>query len=101
NCRLNEEGEERFTLAGDGSAHLLVLGFESTDHPVEAALERGLELCREAGGEPDPPRGGGAGAWRSAFLRAPYVRDTLVAMGVLLVSFESAITCESFGALHE
>src|SRR5213079_361546 len=35
NCRLIEAGEARFTLAGDGSAHLLVLGFESTDHPVE------------------------------------------------------------------
>ncbi|TMM00539.1 MAG: FAD-binding oxidoreductase [Actinobacteria bacterium] len=101
NCRLIEAGEARFTLAGDGSAHLLVLGFESTDHPVEAALERGLELCREAGGEPDPPRGGGAGAWRSAFLRAPYVRDTLVAMGVLSETFETAITWERFGALRE
>ena len=45
--------------------------------------------------------GGGAGAWRSAFLRAPYVRDTLVAMGVLSETFETAITWERFGALRE
>jgi alkyldihydroxyacetonephosphate synthase len=101
NCRLIEAEEARFTMAGDGSAHLLVLGFESTDHPVGDALERGLEICRAAGGEADPPRGESAGAWRAAFLRAPYVRDTFVAMGVLSETFETAITWERFGALRE
>jgi alkyldihydroxyacetonephosphate synthase len=102
NCRLIEAEEARFTLAGDGSAHLLVLGFESTDHPVGDALERGLALCAEAGGEADPPRDASAsGAWRSAFLRAPYVRDTLIALGVVSETFETAITWERFGALRE
>jgi alkyldihydroxyacetonephosphate synthase len=32
------------------------------------------------------------GAWRDAFLRAPYLRDTFVAMGVLSETFETAIT---------
>jgi alkyldihydroxyacetonephosphate synthase len=31
-------------------------------------------------------------AWRDAFLKAPYLRDTLVAMGVLSETFETAIT---------
>jgi len=100
NVRLIEAGEARFTMAGDGSAHLLVLGFESPSVPVEGDLERALAFC--GAGEVDPPRESGAsGAWRSAFLRAPYVRDTLVAIGVLSETFETAITWERFGALRE
>jgi alkyldihydroxyacetonephosphate synthase len=102
NCRLIEAAEARFTMAGDGSAHLLVLGFESPSLPVDHELAAALALCEQAGGEPDPPRDtGSSGAWRSAFLRAPYVRDTFVAAGVLSETFETAITWERFGALRE
>jgi alkyldihydroxyacetonephosphate synthase len=97
NCRLIEADEARFTFAGD--TNLLVLGFESTQFPVDHELELALSLC--AGGEPDPPKATASGAWRSAFLRAPYVRDTFVAMGVLSETFETAITWERFGALRE
>ena len=51
-----------------------------------------------------PARGGGSEAvssWREAFLGAPYVRDTFVAMGVLAETFESAITWERLPAFHE
>jgi alkyldihydroxyacetonephosphate synthase len=72
------------------------LGFESADHPLEAWLERGLELCADHGGEPSE-RGSSSDSsaqdtWRNAFLQAPYLRDTLVAGGVLSETFESAIT---------
>jgi alkyldihydroxyacetonephosphate synthase len=99
NVRLIEAGEARFTMAGDGSAHLLVLGFESPALPVDDQLEAALGYCEA--GEVDPPKAQSSGAWRSAFLRAPYVRDTLVAMGVLSETFETAITWERFGALRE
>jgi alkyldihydroxyacetonephosphate synthase len=108
NCRLIDDREARLTLAGDGSASLLVLGFESTDHPVQASMERALALCREHGGVA-PPRATGAassageeavGGWREAFLRAPYVRDVMVAMGVLSETFETAITWERFDSFH-
>jgi alkyldihydroxyacetonephosphate synthase len=36
--------------------------------------------------------------WRDAFLRAPYLRDTFVAIGVLSETFETAITWERFDA---
>jgi alkyldihydroxyacetonephosphate synthase len=36
------------------------------------------------------------GAWRSAFLAAPYLRDTFVACGVLSDTFETAITWDRF-----
>ena len=41
------------------------------------------------------------GAWREAFLRAPYVRDIFVAMGVLSETFETAITWDRFPGFHE
>ncbi|MCW3028735.1 MAG: linked oxidase domain protein [Solirubrobacterales bacterium] len=107
NCRLLDAGEARLTSAGDGSHAVLVLGFESTDHPVDASIERALEICAGHGGEVTP-RGGQAAAgadavtsWREAFLGAPYLRDTLVAMGVLSETFETAITWERFPAFHE
>jgi alkyldihydroxyacetonephosphate synthase len=106
NCRLLDAGEARMTMAGDGSHALLVLGFESTDHPVDAAMTRALELCGAHGGSPGSGRGDRAGgdavgAWREAFLGAPYMRDVLVAMGVLSETFETAITWERFPAFHE
>ena len=105
NCRLLDPGEARLTLAGDGSDALLVLGFESTDHPVAEAMERALEICAEHGGSVSPSREGPGGdavaSWRGAFLGAPYVRDLLVSMGVLSETFETAITWERFPAFHE
>ena len=118
NCRLIDPAEARFTMSGDGSFALLVLGFESSDHPVDFAMDRALAICAEHGGEVGERRGSGAGAgsggrestqagtsgvgaWREAFLRAPYVRDIFVAMGVLSETFETAITWDRFPVFHE
>jgi alkyldihydroxyacetonephosphate synthase len=106
NCRLLDPGEATLTGAAQGPQALLVLGFESADHPLDAWMERALEICREHGGEPsEQPRVGerdaSEGAWREAFLRAPYLRDTLVAGGVITETFETAITwdlCDEFVA---
>ena len=168
NCRLIDQREAKNTMVGDGGSALLVIGFESTDHPVDAPMERALEICREHGGEARE-RGGGAGsrggggeagaggrgsggagaggrgsggagaggrgsggagaggrgsggagagsggaagtgagdgpdpvgAWRQAFLAAPYLRDVFVAMGAISETFETAITWERFPAFHE
>jgi alkyldihydroxyacetonephosphate synthase len=109
NCRLIDAAEAALTGAGDGRSALLVLGFESVDHPVDAALARGLELCREHGGGWEEAAGtssSGASSdavasWRTTFLRAPYLRDTFVALGVLSETFETAITWDRFPAFHE
>jgi alkyldihydroxyacetonephosphate synthase len=106
NCRLLDPGEAAMTGAAEDRA-LLVLGFESADHPLDAWLGRALECCREHGGEPqgeprvmgpgqEGGRGEAEGAWRNAFLQAPYLRDTLVAAGVLTETFETAITWDRF-----
>ena len=80
NCRLIDPREARMTMAGDGSRALLVLGFESADHPVDGALERALEICAEHGGEVQErarwARCGGLLAWgfRGGALPARCVR---------------------------
>jgi alkyldihydroxyacetonephosphate synthase len=71
---------------------------------VDALMEQAIELARDHGGEPGEVRGrrpaGGegdaVGAWRHAFLAAPYLRDTFVAVGVLSDTFETAITWDRF-----
>jgi alkyldihydroxyacetonephosphate synthase len=40
------------------------------------------------------------GAWRHAFLAAPYLRDNFVALGVLSDTFETAITWDRFDEFH-
>jgi alkyldihydroxyacetonephosphate synthase len=103
NLRLLDPAEAQQSGASDGTQAVLVLGFESTDHAIGDRLERALALCREHGGEADAPRdggGGAAGAWREAFLRMPYLRDMLARLGVLLDTFETAITWERFEAFH-
>jgi alkyldihydroxyacetonephosphate synthase len=105
NCRLIDAREAHMTMAGDGSHALLVLGFESTDHEVDASMRRALEICSEHGGLTAERAGSSGGdavsSWREAFLGAPYLRDTFVALGVLSETFETAITWDRFGAFHE
>ncbi len=118
NCRLLDALEAGTTGAGGGDRHLLVLGFESAHHPVDAPMGLALEIAREQGGVPTPDstfgspqqpkspqrretRGSDAvGTWRSAFLLAPYLRDTFVACGVLSETFETAITWDRFEEFH-
>src|SRR5215218_3470081 len=114
NCRLLDASEAELTGAGDGSAHLLILGFESADHPVDTWMEWALEIAREHGGTAGEVRTSGpAGlksgensgdspvdSWRGAFLLAPYLRDTFVACGVLSETFETAITWDRFEEFH-
>src|ERR1019366_7422244 len=88
-----------------------VPGFESSVHPAVASMARALELCSGYGGiAPDTGQRDDGGAasggdavssWRDAFLGAPYLRDVLVAAGILAETFETAITWERFPAFHE
>jgi alkyldihydroxyacetonephosphate synthase len=104
NCRLLDETEAEVTQASTDGSAILVLGFESAHQPVEVLMEQALELCRDHGGIVGEQRqrseGGSAGAWRQAFLAAPYLRDTLVACGVLSETFETAITWDRFPEFH-
>jgi alkyldihydroxyacetonephosphate synthase len=113
NCRLLDALEAGTTGAGSGEKSLLVLGFESAHHPVDGAMDLTLEIARGHGGVTAEVKGGGktpggegkgggdaVGAWRNAFLFAPYLRDTFVACGVLSDTFETAITWDRFEDFH-
>ncbi len=106
NCRLLDPVEAALTGAAPDDHALLVVGFESADHELGPWMARALELCADHGGSPcerpaagDNERGESEGAWRDAFLQAPYLRDTLVAAGVLAETFETAITWDRFADL--
>jgi alkyldihydroxyacetonephosphate synthase len=122
NCRLLDALEAGTTGAGSGKKHLLVLGFESPHLPVEEPMRLALDIARHHGGDPGdirssqptglkaknmstlspvgPKVGDAVGAWRGAFLMAPYLRDTFVACGVLSETFETAITWDRFEDFH-
>jgi alkyldihydroxyacetonephosphate synthase len=110
NCRLLDALETVFSGVGDGRTAILVLGFESADHPLQAWMQRALELATDHGGIYDTDavarsmagqdttehRSGTAGAWREAFLRMPYWRDPAIGLGAILDTFETAITWDRF-----
>ena len=113
NCRLLDPVEAAITGAGDGRGALLVLGFEAAEGDVEPWMSAALECCADHQGKTEHRRSGAANgernasgggdalaSWRQAFLRAPYLRDVMVAMGVLSETFESAITWERFEAFY-
>ena len=109
NCRLLDANEARTNRVGDGTKPVLVLGFESADHPVDAWMRRALELVddhagqydraaveRSLSGEAAEHRSGAAGQWRSSFIRAPYMRDYLIQHGAVVDTFETSITWDRF-----
>ncbi len=114
NCRVLDPTEAGLTGADDSGATLLLLAFESADHPLGAWIERAVECVRDNGGmvaadaisvrdgsDDQGEREGAAGSWRNAFIRAPYTRDALVGLGAISETFETACTWDAFPALHE
>jgi alkyldihydroxyacetonephosphate synthase len=122
NCRLLDEVESDTSSAGPPGKAVLVLGFESAHHPVEDSMSLAIDVARGHRGEPgeikrqsaeQPGPGARRGApgpaapgedpvnaWRHAFLFAPYLRDALVACGILSDTFETAITWDRFPDFH-
>jgi alkyldihydroxyacetonephosphate synthase len=104
NCRVLDGGEASSAGVTDGSS-VLLLGFESHDHSLDAWIERAVELCADHGGQvPDGIRSssteGAAGQWRSSFMRAPYGRDAVARLGAIAETFETACTWDRFDELH-
>ncbi|MFQ5479162.1 MAG: FAD-binding oxidoreductase [Candidatus Binatia bacterium] len=111
NLRLLDADEALVNGVGDGTAQVLIIGFESADHELGAWMERALECCLDFGGvfpegagltrkDGEGGREGATEAWRKAFLQAPYLRDTLVAMGFVTETFETAVTWDRFEDFH-
>ena len=99
NCRLVDANECKVNGVNDGSAHLLVLGFESAHYDVGPKMQRALEILRDHAGTID---GGerAVGAWRNAFIRMPYFREVITPWAIIGDTFETAITWDRFPAFH-
>lgn len=108
NLRLINAIEARNTGVNDGSAHCLILGFEGKQRNLAPLLAEGLDICAAQGGHFSPPKQGNkqakrpesADVWRSAFIRAPYGRDLLACHGLIVETFETAVTWDQFPAMH-
>ena len=111
NCRLLDKREAALNAVTMDGTHVLVVAFESADHPVQAWMERALELVADHGGT--CPKGAiyreggersdggdGAGVWRDAFIDAPYLLNIMASMGVVVDTFETACTWDNFERLH-
>jgi alkyldihydroxyacetonephosphate synthase len=105
NCRILDPEEASNTGAGDGKSAVMMLAFESADHPLEPWMGRALECCADHGGVPetaeDAHREGAAGRWRTAFIRMPYARERTIKSAVIDDTFETAITWERFETFHD
>ncbi|MFF3313601.1 FAD-binding oxidoreductase [Streptomyces sp. NPDC002952] len=106
NCRLLDPGEALFSGASQDGSTVLVLGFESATSLVDDRLATAVDLARTHGGhgqthEADraAPGDSAVRAWRSAFLRMPYLRDGLARMGAVVETFETAATWDTIPAL--
>jgi alkyldihydroxyacetonephosphate synthase len=112
NCRLISPLEAFMAGLGDGHHTILILGFESHDHALDAWIDRALAICVEYSGEwdannvviqssADRRESGPADQWRRSFLQAPYLRDYLVSLGLIVETFETAITWDRFEPFHQ
>jgi alkyldihydroxyacetonephosphate synthase len=112
NCRLLDPAEAFVNAGTATSGGVLVLAFESADHPVGAWMQRAVELSRDHGGTlPKPVRleddgaadarsADSGAAWKSSFIRMPYQRDVMAQYGMIAETFETACTWSAFETLH-
>lgn len=111
NCRVLDGYEAMLNRVTFDGSSVLLLAFESADHPLEAWMNRALEIANDAGGA--CPKGAAyrsegekidatdaASSWRQAFLDAPYLQSALASMGAVVDTFETACTWDRFDALY-
>lgn len=114
NCRVLDRREAALNAVTQDGASVLIVAFESADHPLEPWLTRAVELAHDHGGvlkgglryrtagetTSDGEGRDSAEAWRAAFIDAPYLQSILVSLGVLVDTFETAVPWSGFDALH-
>ncbi len=115
NCRLLDGGEAFGSGAARDGSSVLLLAFESADHPVDGLLDRAVEIASangarverakpaeqaSSGDEGRSTDSDAAGSWRQAFVRAPYLLNTAVAAGLVVDTFETAVSWDRFAELH-
>ena len=109
NVRIVDDVELKMNGASDGGFTLMVVSFESADHPVDAWMDRAEQCCFDHGAaidvdwrnNPSAHKQGTVGAWRDAFIRMPYNREQLTPKGILSDTFETAITWDQFESFYD
>ncbi len=90
-CRLVDATESALTGTLSTGEAALVLGAESATAPVADELAAAVASAVDLGLRALPTGNPAGDSWRSAFLRAPYLRECLVLCGVLVETFETAV----------
>jgi alkyldihydroxyacetonephosphate synthase len=115
-CRLIDAGEATVTGTLATGEAPLVVGLESWAAPVDTDAATLTALCRDhglrmidetltdssvavAGGDKTDRKSGAGETWRSSFLRAPYLREQLVLLGLVVETFETATTWDRLPGL--
>ena len=121
NCRLLDPGGARAAAGMDGTRALLIIGFESDQLSQDDNIRQAVAIARDAGGtideadirisspgssgdessSGDTGRQGAVGAWRNAFLGAPYQRNITTGLGLVAETLETAITWDRWPAMDE
>lgn len=102
NARLVDALEAFNNGLGNGQSSVLIIGFESHQREVTYWLKEALELCKEHGGKweekrlTENTRSKRGDAWKKSFLLTPYLRDELMKLGLIVETFETAITWDQF-----
>ena len=107
NCRLLDPGEAALVRRRDGGRRACWCWASSRrTHPVEGRLDRAARRWPATTAARSAPRtaaargDAAADAWRSAFLRMPYVRDGLARMSAIVETFETACTWDRVEELY-
>jgi len=114
-ARLSDESETRMSMAlagsgglkgklgrvylrarGYGSGCIAIFGYEGEQ--AGARRERGLQIARESGGLPVGRSPGEA--WLKGRFAAPYLRDELLTLGVMVETLETATQWSNVERLH-
>jgi alkyldihydroxyacetonephosphate synthase len=100
-CRLVDPAESALTGTLTTGETALVLGFESLAAPLDGDTSTALALCQDAGLRvvESGDRGAAGESWRSTFVRAPYLREQLLLLGILVETFETAVTWDRLDGL--
>jgi alkyldihydroxyacetonephosphate synthase len=103
-CRLIDAGEAAVTGTLTTGEAVLVVGAESWPAPVDGDAAVLAEICTDHGlrlveGGATRDAGGAGESWRSSFLRAPYLREQLVLLGLVVDTFETATTWDRVTSL--
>jgi alkyldihydroxyacetonephosphate synthase len=105
NARLVDPLEALGNGLGDGVSTVIIIGFESANHSVEPWLQEALQICQKNGGtwanKTIQNKDENADAWKKSFLQAPYLRDKMMQYGIIMETFETAVTWDQFPLFHQ